>query len=300
MDDLIIINRKPNQAHFDPSGALKLSVWKTCLRQILFTTSDQMSQNSDDLSLLPDDQIFSADKALVFLSEILCGLHSPVFGETEVFGQFKTFVDQQTEKKDELVNSSQKWVRFLYEIVKNIRTQYITGLGSNSYGSTIRKLTRDTGTLSILGAGQLATEILPWIAKNKKVQVLVRNTEKYVSLTQIYNELVVENLYQTTRFNKALILAAPIDSAELVKLISQATEKPEFIYDLRDSGFETLRQSLKPIKMLSLADFFEIFNDDKIKFEKLKNEVNKVIQKKTFDFTYRAEVRPLGWDDLCL
>lgn len=286
MEDLVIINRNPNVAPFE-NGI----VWTTCLRQILFTTPDQV----DQYKILDGDLVLTSTEALIFLTEVLCGLKSPVFGETEVFGQFKTFLDSQ-----KTLNANTKWIRFLFEMVKNLRTEHIIGLGSNSYGSTLRKLTRDVSQLSIIGAGQLATEILPWISKNKSIQLLVRNPDKYTELSTRYPDVRIGDLYATASFEQALIVAAPIDNQDLIKLINQAARKPEFIYDLRNTGFEELSHSLKNIRLLSLSDFFEIFNEDKIKFEQLKNKISEIIKQRCNDYANRSEIRPLGWDDLCL
>ena len=52
--------------------------------------------------------------------------------------------------------------------------------------------------------------------------------------------------------------------------------------------------------MLSLSDFFEIFNEDKVKFDNLKIKISQIIKQRCEDYSNRSEIRPLGWDDLCL
>lgn len=294
MENLVIINRSPQDANFN----FGQTIWKTCLRQINFTNQYDLKK----INLLPSDLVLSDEKALIFLTEVLCGLESPVFGETEVFGQFKKFVfDLNSSSSDFNINLNQnsKWIQFIYNLVKNIRTDYITGLGSNSYGSTLRKLTHGNQSLTFIGAGQLVSEILPWVSKNKKIQLLVRDTEKHVDIIKTYKEISIEKISSLKSFNQVLIIAAPIDNNDLISLIANVEKKPDFIYDLRDQGFEGLKQNIKNIRMLSLSDFFKIFNNDKIKFELIKTEIKKIIAQKVFDFNQRAEVRPLGWDDLC-
>lgn len=293
MEELVIINRNPADTPFEAHPKKGL-VWKTCLRQILFTTSASIHE----YKILDNDLVLTSKDAIVFLTEVLCGLQSPVFGETEVFGQFKAFLDSVQSDHHNILPAHAKWIRFLFELVKNLRTEYIIGLGSNSYGSTLRKLTRDVPHLSILGAGQLATEILPWISKNKSIKLLVRNPEKYNTLAAKFSNVEICDLYAATSFEKALIVAAPIENADLIGLINQAAQKPEFIYDLRNTGFEALGHTLKNIRLISLSDFFEIFNEDKIKFEKLKIKISEVIQQRCEQYAQRSEMRPLGWDDL--
>lgn len=295
MENLVIINRSPNEAIFENHFDRGL-VWTTCLRQILFTTADQIN----NYKILDNDLVLNSTDALVFLTEVLCGLKSPVFGETEVFGQFKTFVESVQNQPQNILPAHAKWVRFLFELVKNLRTEHIVGLGSNSYGSTLRKLTRDVSQLSIIGAGQLATEILPWISKNKTIQLFVRNPDKYTELNSKYPDIKIRDLYAPKKLEQALIIAAPIENDDLIEQINEAEKKPEFIYDLRNSGFEALSHNLKNIRLLSLSDFFEIFNEDKIKFENLKEKISEIIKQRCNDFANRSEIRPLGWDDLCL
>lgn len=292
MEELVIINRNPQEAPFQ-NGL----VWTTCLRQILFITKDELIHHK----IYDSDLVLNSTEALEFLAEVLCGLKSPVFGETEVFGQFKIFLDSVPASYHLIISPRAKWIRFLFELVKDLRTDYIKNTGSNSYGSTLRKLTRDVSGLSIIGAGHLATEILPWISKNKKIQLHVRNTEKYEELSVKFPSIKITKLYSdNTHFDKALIVAAPIDNADLIAAIEGTENKPEFIYDLRASGFEELRHDLKNVKMLSLSDFFEIFNEDKIKFENLKIKISQIIQQRCVDYSNRSEIRPNGWDDLCL
>jgi hypothetical protein len=56
-------------------------------------------------------------------------------------------------------------MRQLFQDTKQIRAQYLSGTGSASYGSQVRRLMRESGkgpTL-LIGAGQLAHSVAPWI-----------------------------------------------------------------------------------------------------------------------------------------
>ena len=94
MSDIILVHRKSNQEFKSlaaDTSSLAL-VWKTCLRQIVIFQNDNSDFNQE-LGLNDLDEVHENEDALQFLIEILCGLHSPVFGETEVFGQFKKYIE---------------------------------------------------------------------------------------------------------------------------------------------------------------------------------------------------------------
>ena len=81
MSDFRIIHRPFSKE----LGSESTLVWATCLRQIYF------SDLHEDLNFKPQagDEIYMGLEAETFLAEVLCGLKSPLIGETEVFGQFK-------------------------------------------------------------------------------------------------------------------------------------------------------------------------------------------------------------------
>lgn len=63
--------------------------------------------------------------------------------------------------------------------VKKVRTEHIVGLGSQSYGSLLRRNTKDLDSATICGSGQLALEILPWLAHKKSVQIIAANLVRF-------------------------------------------------------------------------------------------------------------------------
>lgn len=331
MDNLLIVNRSTEAYRRSP--ILGNDVWTTCLRQIHF----QSSQDDLGFNLEDTDQVFVQEEAFGFLIEVLCGLHSPVFGETEVFGQFKTFVDNAKKNPDSFFNSNQnKWLRFIFETVKQIRHEHLTHIGSQSYGSTLRRLTKNASSVDIIGAGNLTTEILPWITKNTQTRVLVRDVTKYAFLLKDFPQLKIENIKDVKNLRSYVIIAAPIENKSLAELVitkgtapkedieamanpkttpvtqisntsdyNESSDLPSVVtalYDLRASGFPELKSLLKnfDIEMTSLQNFFEIFKGDQIRFSQLKEDIKLLIKDKCKDFVMRSEVRPMGWDDLCL
>src|SRR5262245_56244792 len=69
--------------------------WKTCLRRILFLNTNEncaLIEAAESGQLLePTVEVFRGQDAYRFLLEVICGLNSPIVGETAVMGQFKEF-----------------------------------------------------------------------------------------------------------------------------------------------------------------------------------------------------------------
>src|SRR5207253_8864098 len=69
--------------------------WRTCLRRILFLNQ---VDNRSLIAAVESDQlspatleIYRGFDAYRFLLEVICGLNSPLIGETAVMGQFREF-----------------------------------------------------------------------------------------------------------------------------------------------------------------------------------------------------------------
>ena len=138
--------------------------WQTCLRRILFVHAGDSaaiieSIQNGELRLLTIE-VFRGHDAYRFLLETICGLNSPIVGETAVMGQFKEFSQRAKFQ-------TTPWGRFLRQLTlnlmmdaKRVRTRHLQGLGSQSYGSLVRQEVKGLPTVAVLGAGKLAREIL--------------------------------------------------------------------------------------------------------------------------------------------
>ncbi len=277
MSDIVLIHRKTSQDFptlFQPYG-----VWKTCLRQI--SVVSKHNYETHKINFLEDDEILENEAAIRFLIEVLCGLHSPVFGETEVFGQFKKFIESIP--KNHLFFAQPGLLQFVLKTVKSIRTTYLKSLGGLSYGHIIRKRLDLEKDITVWGYGQLAKEVFPWLEKHT-IQLIVRSPENYpIDLKPIKKENRVKT--------NVHIIAAPLHDDEVLKILQD--RKTEIIIDLRG------HTQLSHPKVISL---FEIMQE----IEKIKSEQKQVLpdcQKAVETFVeefYSASLhRPFGWEDLC-
>lgn len=197
-----------------PASAL---VWRTCLRQVQF-----LNPGASYGQPIAGGELYKGTQAHRFLVEICAGLHSPLLGETEIFGQFKTFRDQSVWH-----SAWNSLLDAVEEDVKKIRRTFLTNLGSQSYGSLTRKHLPESAPVVLVGSGRLAQDILPWLDK-KEVTVLARSPEKVIGWKgKVASYEEIEALPQ----NASWIIAAPI-SNEALQMIWTAA-KPGTVLDFR-------------------------------------------------------------------
>ena len=83
------------------------------------------------------------------------------------------------------------WMQRLLQDTKEIRTEYVVGLGSATYGSLVRRLLGGTlaGPTLLLGAGQLAETILPFLDTG---EVLVWNRSRERAAAMLARQRVAQ------------------------------------------------------------------------------------------------------------
>ena len=208
---LEIVHREPG-TQLIPAGA---PTWRTCLREISFSngaTSDRSPSESA--------RRLSEGDAYRVLLEILCGLQSPMVGETQVLGQFKAFLAT--------LGHDQAWLGRLGQRLlgdaREIRTKYLQGLGSRSYGSAVRRHLAACRHAVLIGTGKLAQEVLPFLAdEGRPVDHWGRREDAasstagvtYRTLDQIDDAVVPDAT--------VLIIAAPVPSDVVARVAARYT-----------------------------------------------------------------------------
>jgi Glutamyl-tRNAGlu reductase, N-terminal domain len=161
--DLIVLNRRGATA---PGGALPdACVIGTCLREVRVATlaPDQQPLLRD--ANTADYEQFAGAEGYRFLLQLACGLESEIAGETEILGQIKQSWRDYEIANPERASALRPWMQRLLQDTKEIRSEFVVGLGSATYGSLVRRLLGGAtpGTTLMLGAGQLAETILPYL-----------------------------------------------------------------------------------------------------------------------------------------
>jgi hypothetical protein len=106
--------------------------------------------------------------------QLACGLESAIAGETEILGQIRDAWRSFEKDGSGQAARLRPWMQRLLQDAREIRSEYVTGLGSATYGSLVRRLlgSPQRGTTLLLGAGQLAESVLPYLEPD---EVLVCN-----------------------------------------------------------------------------------------------------------------------------
>lgn len=278
INQLQIIHSKHGQ---DLEVPKDFTEWKTCLRSIYFGNQSTSVTHS-------------GVEAYELLLQIICGLHSPMIGETEILSQFKTFIDLNPNLITHKISHK------LIQDAKSLRTTYLKGYGSQSYGSYTLKKSKDKDQIVILGAGSLAQEILPIIRDFEgEIIVKTRSPLKSVELSRKFPQVRIESLELNQEFNNALmVVAAPLPTDTLEAIVKQQLNS-SLILDMRSttdgprltntgcSSYQTLTEIFSEIektqKVLALAA------------AKMKSE----IKERSLRWHKQTQVRPFGWEDLC-
>jgi len=272
--------------HTKPEHDLQLEShhieWKTCLRSIFF--------GSDIFS-----PTHSGTRAYQFLLEIVCGLHSPLIGETEILCQFKNFIKENPKAITPKI--SQKIIKD----AKYLRTKYLKNYGSQSYGSYALKKSAPHDRIIIFGAGSLAQEILPIIKRScSEITIKVRNVTKAIDKFSNYRNIQIESLEKRNlKENALVIIAAPMSSEDLESIIT-SNYSSSSILDLRSVRDGRALQVGQNYQYKTLKEVFsEIEETQKVLHLtsiKMKEEIKELSNK----WNKQVIARPFGWEDLCL
>jgi glutamyl-tRNA reductase len=235
--------------------------WQTCLRRIVFL-------RRAELTLLPaqlDLEVYCGRDVYQFLLEVICGLHSPLLGENAVMGQFRKF-------RASAQFSNTLWGRFLRTLTTDllvdarlVRHHHLQGLGSQSYGSLIRRYLKGRSSVAVLGAGSLAREILPWLTE---VRVFYRNLHHARScktrIRTCSSSISEWQMLDGHGISPSLVIAAPLDAAEINKWLALQNVTFSTVLDLRGNA------DADPIRsraVISLSELLTTLRDERKRIE---------------------------------
>ncbi len=267
-------------------------VWKTCLRTIVFGYGQGQAPSKTNSSSF---ELFQGSRAVEFLMEVVCGLKSPMVGETEVFGQYKNFIENLKPSNYEQ-NEIHKILIEVRNQSKKIRARHLIHLGAQSYGSLLRKKINFSRPIHILGAGQFAEDIIPWLSKkSKNIFIHSRNIEKS-KLKKAFAECTHFSLQQPPApISGYLIVAAPLSADAIRSWLG--SHNLEYVFDLRGSSCEDAL--MLKADSSNLKEFFALINNNKEaiykKVENAKVNITQFIDEKINE----QKLNPFGWDDLC-
>jgi glutamyl-tRNA reductase len=273
------VAQQPSGAGTWPDSAL---VWRTCVREIALV---------DARAPLPNGaRVWHDESAYAHLLEVICGLDSPMIGETEVLHQFKVFTAGLSPEQGGWREVAQS----LLNDARAIRSRHLIGLGSRSYGSAVRRLVGDAPRVALAGTGMLAKQIAPFLGE-RTVDLWGRREHVDGFDRVAYRVLSAPPMEQIDE-PVALVIAAPLRSAEIARLAGRYRQVIALI-DLRAEGAQDPPPAVAPL--VTLADVFAGVQDaarvTALRVEAAKDDIRECARA----FATRAKLNPSGWHDLC-
>ncbi len=271
-------------------------VFETCLRQIVFLESDRFLSHPSYEDLVRAHrgsiEVFKGEQAYQFILEVICGLHSLIKGETEIFGQFKEFSVRNKMLIDNLVMND--LFKQLLTDCKTLRSTRIQNWSHNTYGSVTRKLLMPKDGVALLGAGQLAEEIAPWLKQVKTKSVILRRSKHLPAPFDSFRVEMIQNLSASSDIT-VLVVAANVTNDELKSYVTRWPNL-RMVVDWRGDEHWI---PLKTEQVFRLHDLKA--NDEKSKHEQDQRIqlISGDIQSKALEFTRKAKHNPWGWEDFC-
>ena len=234
-------------------------------------------------------------EAYRLLLEVVCGLRSPMLGETQVMGQFNTFLASLPRQHGALRKLGQ---RLLGE-ARRLSQQHLRHLGSRSYGSATRKRVADAQHVAVIGTGALSRELQKFLVDGeRRVDVWGRRPAGEVTYRDAvtYRQIGAATPAPLSRVPAALIIAAPVPSVIADDIAGRYTSLMRVI-DLR--GERDLGPLDVTAPVVGLAELFAEIETARRDSQQHVAAATAGVVQLSREYTLRAEPRPFGWDDLC-
>jgi glutamyl-tRNA reductase len=262
-------------------------MWRTCLREILFF-------NDEDAAAEVGEPIVEGE-AYHLLLEIICGLRSPMLGETQVMGQFKTFLASLDKDQAALRKLGQR----LLSEARIISERHLRQLGSRSYGSATRKRVADCPQVVVIGTGALAHELLKFLVDGSRhVDQWGRRAPAEVSYPSgvTYRQLGDRTPVPLSQVPTAIVIAAPVPSV-IVDDVARRYAGLCRVVDLRgETDLGPLDVAAPVVSLNELFAEIEAARRDSVQHVEA---AQAGVVRLSREYALRAEPHPFGWDDLC-
>jgi glutamyl-tRNA reductase len=271
-----------------PSGAI---LWRTCLREVAFLTEGTGSPERDERDDASLPVVTDAD-AYTLLLEIVCGLRSPMVGETEVQAQFKAFLASLDQRRDApLLRLGQR----VLADAKGIRQRHLQGFGAHSYGPLVARHVPEGRRIILVGTGALAAEVAGSLTGTGRT--IDRWGRRAVDDRHVYHLLSAARDRPVESADPAtLVIAAPASPSDLLAVAACYSQVREII-DLRASDERSAFGEDAHVTTLDdlFAEARSVSTAPVSRLSAARRDISSLGQA----YGLREEVHPFGWDDLC-
>ncbi len=283
---LAIVHREPGTQPIPPG----VPTWRTCLREVEF------AEDSLHETAVPSGRRLAEGDAYRLLLEVLCGLQSPMVGETQVLGQFKAFLATLDRGQGWLTRLGQR----LLTDAREIRTSFLQGLGSRSYGSAVRRHLNGCTHAAIIGTGKLADEVLPFLSDDRRSVDQWSRRDEPIDTIDAASAVTRRLLDRTddvpvSGCRTTLVIAAPISTAVVDRVTARYADLA-CVIDLRAEADASLGTAAP---VVTLQMLFDEMHASHAGASRLVEAARAEIARRSRLYELREELRPFGWDDLC-
>jgi glutamyl-tRNA reductase len=272
--ELFVWQYKKQQDHAIPEHGHAF-LFETCMRKIYVDGSLPRSISVQPTAL--------GEEAYGLLLRVICGLDSPLLGETEVMGQFR----------EQIKNAPSRLLPILDQLLtdaKDVRRRHLIGIGAVSYGSIVRSLWKRSPSVLLWGAGNLGRELRPWMDSiSERVEWCSRSARKEWN-TQSWDLFSAAGKYD-------LVIAGSGNDEELgLSLAKHKRIHWARVIDFRDN--KTFSGECETYT--SFADIQKVAQDNSKRIQEIGDRAQEHVQLKARQWSNRLQVRPHGWEDLAL
>lgn len=239
-------------------------------------------------------EIKSGYEAYRLLLEIISGLRSKLFGETEVLSQFRqrfqelpdmAFGEYLARLRDNLI-----------EDCRELRSGYLQNLGEQSYGGLAEKYLSNAAVspeeVALFGTGQLAEKLLPWLSRSgRKTKIIGRNLHRLEFLSSV-SGASSHLMEDWSPKGEACVIAAPIDFSSWMDKLSPGS----LVLDFREEPLEESWPS--DIIYISFAEMLSSLKETEERTKKVREELKSVLDELLEERELEAHQNVFGWDDL--
>jgi glutamyl-tRNA reductase len=232
-------------------------------------------------------------RAYRLLLEILCGLQSPMIGETQVVAQFKGFLAALPPEHAWIRRTGQR----LLADARHVRTTHLQGLGARSYGSAVRGCIGPSESVVLLGTGKLAVDIIPYVAEaGRTLDQWGRAPAVQTRPGVCYRSLASLDSFAGSGEPAVLVVAAPAPSSTIAR-VAAAYQGLVRVIDLRAEA--DADPVVSPAARITLHELFALMDDAGLDVLAQVQAARAEIADRSRRYEVRHEVRPFGWEDLC-
>lgn len=254
-------------------------LWRTCLRDIAFVR---------DAAAAGDHVLTDAD-AYALLLEVVCGLRSPLSGETEVQAQFKAFLRSLDADLDrDILDLGQR----VLADAKAIRARHLQGIGVQTYGTLAAGFVRPGRLVVLAGTGSLAADLVATLEDRHRIDQWGRTVDATRPSCALFSTAATAGIRSTEP--ATLIVAAPVPQADL-EAVAACYPGLIDVVDLRGTGGHERLPVLG--RSITLDDLFAEAVRRGPGVERLADARREILELSGM-FGARERIRPFGWEDL--